>query len=84
MAQPSAMRDRFIMVATNALHQVLIALNRKVKDELLDEPAMPEGRRFFPSRRDKELQLKELAKLWYASKAFITRSGNWMIAATGA
>lgn len=61
MVQPSATRDRFIMVATNALHQVRMALDPKVKDELLGDPTTPDERRFFPSRRDKERQLKELA-----------------------
>jgi hypothetical protein len=71
MLQPSAMRDRFIMVATNALHQVRIALDPEFTDTLLGDPTTPQERRFFPSRRDKERQLKKLAKTWSAGKAFV-------------
>ena len=76
MVQPSATRDRFIMVATNALHQVRMALDPTIKDELLGDPTRPEERRFFPSRRDKEHQLKELANRWPAGKAFIQTLGQ--------
>lgn len=76
MFQPSASRDRFIMVATNALHQVRMALDSAIADELLGDRTTPEGDRFFPSRRDKEKQLKEFAKQWPTGKAFVQALGQ--------
>lgn len=76
MFQPSATRDRFIMVATNALHQVRMNLDLTIKDELLGDPTSPEEKRFFPSRRDKEKQLKRLAKPWTAGKTFVQALGQ--------
>jgi hypothetical protein len=76
MFQPSATRDRFVMVATNALHQVRMAIDPAVRDELLGDPTKPDERRFFPSRRDKERQLKELAKTRASGKAFIHALGQ--------
>lgn len=76
MVQPSAMRDRFILAATNALHQARIALDPRVKDELLGDPTSPEERRFFASRRDKERQLKDLARPWSAGEVFIQALGQ--------
>lgn len=76
MFQPSASRDRFIMVATNALHQVRMAIDPATVDTLLGDPTTPGEARFFPSRRDKEKQLKGLAKLWPTGKAFIQALGQ--------
>lgn len=76
MFQPSASRDRFIMVATNALHQVRMALDGAIKDELLGDPTTPEDHRVFPSRRDKEKQLKTFVKPWSKGKAFIQALGQ--------
>ena len=76
MFQPSASRDRFIMVATNALHQIRMGLDPAVKDELLGDPTTPGDDRFFPTRRDKERQLKALAKPWTMGKAFIRALGQ--------
>lgn len=76
MFQPSASRDRFIMVATNALHQIRMGLDPAVKDELLGDPTTPGEDRFFPTRRDKERQLKALAKPWAMGKAFIQSLGQ--------
>ena len=76
MFQPSASRDRFIMVATNALHQIRMALDSSVADKLLGDPTTPEEDSFFPSRRDKEKQLKEFAKHWPTGKAFVQALGQ--------
>ena len=76
MFQPSASRDRFIMVATNALHQIRMGLDPAVKDELLGDPTTPGDDRFFPSRRDTERQLKVLANPWAMGKAFIQALGQ--------
>lgn len=76
MFQPSATRDRFIMVATNALHQIRMSLDPTIKDELLGDPTSPDEKRFFPSRRDKERQLKWLAKPWSGGKTFVQALGQ--------
>lgn len=76
MFQPSATRDRFIMVATNALHQVRMAIDPTIKDELLGDPTKPDEDLFFPSRRKRDPQLKEMAKAWPAGKAFIQTLGQ--------
>jgi hypothetical protein len=76
MFQPSATRDCFIMVATNALHQVRMAIDPTIKDELLGDPTKPEESRFFPRRRDKEQQLKAMARAWTAGKGFIQALGQ--------
>jgi hypothetical protein len=71
MFQPSATRDRFIMVATHALHQVRIAIDPTTIDTLLGDPKPPDQGQFFPSRRDREKQLKGFAKPWPTGKPFI-------------
>lgn len=76
MFQPSASRDRFIMVATNALHQVRMGLDAATVDALLGDPTTPGEDRFFPSRREKEKQLKALARPWTMGKAFIQALGQ--------
>lgn len=76
MFQPSASRDRFIMVGTNALHQIRMSLNPSIEDELLGDPTLPAEKRFFPSRRDKEKQLKSFAKPWPAGKTFVQALGK--------
>ena len=76
MFQPSATRDRFIMIATNALHQVRLAIDPSVRDELLGDPAAPGEQRVYPSRLAKEKQLKQLAKPWAAGKVFIQALGQ--------
>ena len=76
MFQPSASRDRFIMIATNALHQIRMALNSAVADELLGDPTTPSEDRFFPSRRDREKQLKNFARHWSTGKAFVKALGQ--------
>lgn len=76
MFQPSATRDRFIMVATNALHQVRMALDPTTTDELLGDPTNPTEHQFYPSRRDKQRQLKDLSKPWSAGEAFIQALGQ--------
>jgi hypothetical protein len=76
MFQPSATRDRFIMVATNALHQVRMAIDPAIKDELLGDSAHPSERRPYPSREKKVQHLKELTKSWSTGKAFIQALGQ--------
>lgn len=71
MFQPSASRDRFIMVATHALHQVRMVIDPSIADTLLGDPTAPGEARFFPSRRKKEKQLQDLAKQWLTGRAFV-------------
>jgi len=76
MFQPSATRDRFIMVGTHALHQVRMAIDPATIDTLLGDPTAPGEARFFPTRRDKEKQLKDFAKAWPSGKAFVQAIGQ--------
>jgi hypothetical protein len=76
MFQPSANRDRFIMVATNALHQVRMAIDPAIKDELLGDPTEPGKKRSFPSRRESDAQLKEMANDSVAGKTFVQTLGQ--------
>jgi hypothetical protein len=69
--QPSATRDRFILLATNALHQVRMAIDPTVRDELLGDPAGPGKRRLYPSRWTKEKQLGGFVKPFAAGAAFM-------------
>ena len=76
MFQPSASRDRFIMVATNALHQIRMVLDTSIKDELLGDRATTEKDGFFPSRREREKQLKGFTKQWQKGEAFVEALGQ--------
>jgi hypothetical protein len=76
MFQPSSTRDRFIMIATNSLHQVRMALDPSIKDEVLGDPDTPRKRPVHPSRRAKEKQLKKFAEPWVAGEAFIHALGR--------
>jgi hypothetical protein len=69
--QPSATRDRFTLLATNALHQVRMAIDPTIKDELLGDPSAPGKRAVYPSRRAKESQLTAFANPFPAGKAFM-------------
>lgn len=71
MFQPSASHDRFVMVATHALHQVRIIVDPTATDTLLGDPTTPEQQPSFPSRRQNRHQLKELAKPWSMGQKFI-------------
>jgi len=71
MFQPSAARDRFIFVATNALHQIRLARDPAAKDELLGDPKPPKFLKHYPSRRKKEKQLETMAEAWLTGRAFM-------------
>ncbi|MBI5258544.1 MAG: hypothetical protein HY855_18705 [Burkholderiales bacterium] len=58
---PSATRDRFSFVATNALHQVRLAANDGYKDVLDHDPKKPDGKPRFLSRTERETQLARIA-----------------------
>lgn len=76
MFQPSASRERFVLLATNSLHQIRMALDPAIVDELLGDPAAPDKCSYFPRPRDKERQLKSFAKVWPAGRAFIQALGQ--------
>src|SRR5258706_685766 len=61
MYQPSAMRDRFCMVATNALHQANLIVLPGYEDRL-DQDNLRTGR--FLNRGQKENQLVRIGKPW--------------------
>jgi hypothetical protein len=71
MFQPSAMRDRFIFVATNALHLIALAREPAREDELLGDPDPKTLRWRYPTRKQKEVQLHALAQDWEAGEAFM-------------
>lgn len=59
---PSATRDRFTFVATNALHQVRMAADVTYADRLPSDPKPgKEGKFRLPSRRESEAQLELIA-----------------------
>lgn len=60
---PSATRDRFTLVATNALHQVRLALEAGYADQLAcDSSPGREHKNHVPSRKDRELQLASVVR----------------------
>lgn len=61
MYQPSATRDRFCMIATNAVHQANCIALPGYKDRL-DQDDLPKGR--FLNRAQKEKQLVRLGQDW--------------------
>lgn len=69
--QPSGMRDRIVSVATNALHQIRMLIDRQMPDRLLSDPAKPGGRPRHLSRREKEKQLASFARRWPSGAMFI-------------
>lgn len=71
MFQPSAARDRFTFVATNALHQIRLARDPATKDELLGDAKPPKYLKHYPSRAKKEEQLRKLAAAWPTGAEFI-------------
>ena len=71
MFQPSATRDRFIFVATNALHQIRLVLEPASEDKLLGDPKPPDFRQRYPTRREKEGQLRKMAESYAAGSSFM-------------
>lgn len=68
---PSAVRDRFVGVATNALHQVQLSSVPAYEDRLLGDPSAPGERATYPSRRQKEGQLRRFTRRWPEGTAFM-------------
>jgi hypothetical protein len=70
--QPSAVRDQFTLVATNAVHQVLLATRPGYEDMLEGEQVKPEDKVRPMTRRNKEDRLGKLVRDWPESHSFIT------------
>lgn len=69
---PSATRDRFIFVATNALHQVRMAADAAYPDRLAADPKPgKEDRPRFLARKDSEAQLEDIASSLDGGAAFV-------------
>lgn len=72
MFYPSATRDRFTFVATNALHQVRMALDSAYLDRLDSDPKPgKEDKPRFLSRGQSEEQLERIAAPLAGSAAFV-------------
>ena len=71
MFQPSAARDRFTFVSTNALHQIRLAVDPKTSDELLGDAKPPKYRKSYPSRKQKEEQVEAMAGASPAGTTFV-------------
>jgi hypothetical protein len=61
MLQPSAIQDRFVHVATHAIHQANLATDRAYRDEL-DQDCLKPGKHLW--RRESMAQLKRIGKRW--------------------
>ncbi len=71
LLEPSAVRDRFTFVATNAFHQVRLSSEDGYKDRLEGDPKRPNEKPVFLSRRKKEKRLANVVSVWPDSKAFL-------------
>ncbi len=70
---PSATRDRFTFVATNALHQVRMSADPAYPDRLVSDPKPgKEDKQRFLSRKESEAQLEEIALTFDGGAAFTT------------
>ena len=68
MHQPSAVRDRFGQVATNAIHQANLSVDKEYAD-VLEQDALKPGR--FLRRGQLESQLERLSSRWVAGKSLL-------------
>ena len=64
LLQPYSVRDMLVFVATNAIHQVRLALGNGYRDRLEGDPAAPGDRPKHLSRRGKEQRLERLMAPW--------------------
>lgn len=73
--KPSAMRDAFTHIATNAIHQVRLASDASYKDRLAGDPESIKTQK-YPSRRTKEKNLSQLTALLGNSAEFMSALGK--------
>jgi hypothetical protein len=71
LLRPSAVRDTFTSLATDTLHQVRMAEDRKIADQLDSDPRPPKLKTTFATRRQKENQLRNIASKWDLGPAFL-------------
>lgn len=64
LLQPYSVRDMLVFVATNALHQVRLALGNGYRDYLEGDPTSPDSRPRHLTRRGKEQRLERLMAPW--------------------
>ena len=70
LLEPSAARDRFTFVATNAFHQVRLSSEADYRDRLEGDPKQSGEKPLFLSRRKKETRLHKVISVWSESKNF--------------
>ena len=68
---PSATRDRFGFVVTNALHQTRMAADDSYEDALDQDPKKPDGKARILSRSEREKQLLRIAEPYEGHSAFM-------------
>lgn len=73
LLQPSATRDAFTFIATNSMHQVLLALGNGYRDYLKGDPKTPEDKPRNLTRRQKEQRLSDLIVPWHEAKQFMAQ-----------
>lgn len=71
LLEPSAVRDRFTFVATNAFHQIRLSSEEGYKDRLEGDSKQPNDKPVFLSRRKKEERLAKVVSVWPESRAFL-------------
>lgn len=71
LLEPSAVRDRFTFVATNAVHQIRLSSEEGYKDRLEGDPKKPNEKPMFLSRGKKEKRLEKVISIWSESKKFL-------------
>ena len=64
LLQPSSIRDMLVFVATNAIHQIRLALGNGYRDRLEGDPTSPDDRPRHLTRRGKEQRLERLMAPW--------------------
>lgn len=72
LLRPSAIRDIFTSVATNALHQARLSANSGYKDVLDGDPLPGNLHPRNLTRRKKEARLASIASIWPLAKKFLS------------
>lgn len=71
LLEPSAVRDRFTFVATNAFHQIRLSSEEDYNDRLEGDPKKPGENPALLSRRRKKKRLSKIISVWPESKTFL-------------
>lgn len=71
LLQPSATRDSLTFIATNAFHQVRLALGHGYRDKLEGDPEEPGEQPKHLTRRQKERRLEKIMAPWPQSRPFL-------------